>query len=122
MGSKTRLLIVDDDETIRRCLQLFLTNDFEVYVASDGQEGLELYNTHKTKIIITDLSMPIMDGDELCRKIRESDSTCKIYAMSGYNNILENSSQHNVGFDEFISKPFDYSKVVELVKQAEMEI
>ena len=122
MSSKTKLLIVDDDETIRHCLELYFKSDYEVYVAANGQEGLELYKLHKTKIIITDLAMPIMDGDELCRKIREFNSVCIIFAISGQGNLLAKSSQLNIGFDEFISKPFNFSEVVSLVKQAETEL
>ena len=122
MSSKTKLLIVVDDETIRRCLELYFKNDYEVYIAANGQEGLELYKLHKTKIIITDLAMPIMDGDELCRKIRAFNSVCIIFAISGKGNLLAKSSQLNIGFDEFISKPFNFSEVVSLVKQAETEL
>ena len=122
MSSKTKLLVVDDDDSIRRCLRLYLSKDFEIYSASNGKEALELYKLHKMKLIITDLEMPIMDGDQLCREIRELDLDCKIFATSGHHNMLANSSHANIGFTECITKPFKIEKVLTLIKQAEAEL
>ena len=119
---KTKLLVVDDDESVRTCLKRYLSKDFDVCAASDGKKALGLYEVHKPKIIITDLAMPIMNGDQLCREIRKLDLDCKIFAMSGCNNRLTNSSQINIGFTDFITKPFELAKILSLMKEVEAEL
>ena len=121
MKPKIKILIVDDDDSIRCCLELFLSRNYDTFVASNGKEGLELWKSNKAEVIITDIYMPIMDGNELCRKIRESDKHCKIFAMSGHNNLLEELSRMNIGFDEFINKPFELVMIQTLVEQTVAE-
>ena len=121
-ASKVKLLLVDDDHSMRHCLELFFLKDYNVYLASNGQDALELLKTHGAEIVLTDINLPIMDGAELCRKIRQIGLRCKIYAMSGDNNSLENLKAIDIGFDGFVNKPFDLVEVKELLRQGEEEL
>src|SRR5688500_6999815 len=70
-----RILVVDDEAQITRVLRRSLSaHHFEVRTAADGMSALELFTDLKPDLVITDLSMPDMDGIEVCRQIRKSSS------------------------------------------------
>ena len=122
MSKKTKVLVVEDDDSIRHCLELVLGCDFEVFSGNNGLDGLQLKLDHDIKIIITDLNMPIMDGDELCEKIRETDHECKIIALSGHNTLLDQSSKMNIGFNHFLNKPIKFDTVKSIIRISEQEL
>ena len=117
--TKTKLLIVDDDNNIRRCLELLFSRDYDVYLGADGLEGYKLWKENSIDIILTDLAMPHMTGEELCLKIREHDTKAKIFAVSGHHDLLNESSEVNIGFNDFINKPVNFEDLKTLVKNAE---
>ena len=66
------ILVVDDDEGIRNLISMVLTGEeYKVITANDGKEGFELYQKQHPDALITDGTMPVMDGYELARKIKE---------------------------------------------------
>ena len=68
------ILVVDDDKAIRDVLKDFLGRfTHKVVAAGDGKEGLNYFNSECFDLVITDITMPIMDGNELARAIRNSD-------------------------------------------------
>lgn len=80
------LLYVEDDKLIRNELVEILEDEVQqLYVASDGQEGLELYKKHKPDIILTDIRMPIMDGLAMSEQIISIDSNAQIIISSAFN-------------------------------------
>jgi two-component system, chemotaxis family, chemotaxis protein CheY len=78
------ILIVDDTENIRSLLSDLLSADHNILEASNGQEGLMVYEKYKPDLVITDLSMPIMSGIEMVRRIRSLSSEIKIIAHSTF--------------------------------------
>lgn len=106
IGKHYTILYVEDDEAIANVMSHIL-NLFcaKFYRASNGQEGLELYRRHKPDIIITDISMPIMDGIEMIRTIRQNDRHTPIMinsAFSDQNYLLESIY---LGVDRYTVKP-----------------
>jgi len=106
------VLIVDDEPDNRTIAKKVLTfSGAQVFTASDGAEGLELLTTIAPSFILLDLSMPVMDGWEMCKQVRANPATQHIplialtaHAMSGdRERVLEN------GFDGYIAKPFRLS-------------
>lgn len=80
---KVKLLFIEDDEIQRKELSTFLKRRVEkIYVAENGEEGLDKYKALKPDIIITDLRMPKMDGLEFVKKIREKSSDPNHYHNS----------------------------------------
>jgi putative two-component system response regulator len=104
-----RVLIVDDDEIALELLSAAITSaGYEVSTARDGCEALETLRTGLFRVVITDWEMPNMDGIELCRKIRERQSSSYVYVIlvtsrEGAHNVVEGLDS---GADDFISKPF----------------
>ena len=71
-GRQSRILVVDDEPQIGRVLRTGLkTHGYDVRVAADGLSALETFNDWHPDLVVTDLSMPNLDGLELCRRLRE---------------------------------------------------
>ncbi len=77
---------VEDDTSVRESLMRFLKRRFNtIYSAKDGAEGLDLYTEHKPDIIITDIQMPVMDGIDMSRRIKELNSEALIIVTTAFN-------------------------------------
>lgn len=70
--TRYRVLIVEDDEEIRRYIRSELDSDFRIYECTNGREGLETILKEKPDLVISDVMMPEMDGITLCRKIKQN--------------------------------------------------
>src|SRR5579884_2062216 len=72
MADRHRILIVDDEPQITRVLRTSLTSrGYDVRVAADGESAMDTFQDWRPDLVITDLSMPNMDGIELCRRVRQ---------------------------------------------------
>jgi CheY-like chemotaxis protein len=101
-----RILIVDDEKTHRHVLGNMLTKlGHTVDIADGPKAALALLDNQNYPIIITDLSMPDMDGAELCQKIRQTNTDSIIYALSGYLADYNAQKLEALGFDGFLCKP-----------------
>ena len=69
----TKILVVDDDRNICELLKLYLENDgYTVFVANDGQEAVEMFQSKAPELVLLDIMLPKMDGWQVCREIRFS--------------------------------------------------
>jgi CheY-like chemotaxis protein len=79
-----KILIIDDDDGMRRTIGRILESaGYEVLEAPNGRIGLDLFQTHAPRLVITDLLMPAKDGLETIREIRQTGMNAKIVATSG---------------------------------------
>ena len=112
------VLFVDDNESIRKLYQRLLekhVNNF--YIARNGHNGLELYKENKPDLVITDINMPIMDGLEMVREIKNIDPNAKIVVMSAYS-VKENFIESiNLGVDGYLMKPVEAKKLLSLIDE-----
>ena len=100
------ILTIDDEETIRNLFKCALSNSYTFVEASDGLEGLHMFESYNPDLIITDLSMPIMTGIELVKKVRASNTKVWIIAISAsFHNPEEKIRMFNVGADICLTKP-----------------
>lgn len=109
LTDKKSVLIIDDNAEIRNYLiQLFSQNYF-VYSAINGHEGLKLTKKHLPDIVISDIAMEVMDGLELCKKIKESEdlSHIPVILLTASNNPETHLQGITDGADDYITKPFD---------------
>ena len=117
------VLITDDDIYVAKSLHVLI--DWEVLGynnvmdAQNGEEALSLFNTHNFDVVITDIRMPIMDGVDLCRKIRETNSETIIIFLSAYEDFetVRMAIQYNV--TDYISKPVNAEKIKALSRTLE---
>lgn len=107
------VLVIDDEESVSRVLQLGLTRfGYEAKTAARGQEGLRLFGDEAFDLVITDILMPDMDGYEVARHIRGSDRPgTPIIAISGTPWLLKDDV-----FDHVLPKPFSLKTLAKIVK------
>jgi two-component system, OmpR family, KDP operon response regulator KdpE len=116
MNDKPRILVVDDEPQLTRVLRTGLkSRGFEVRVASDGLAGFEMFSDWQPELIITDLAMPIMDGLELCRRIR-SVSQVPILILSAKGEEHTKVEALDLGADDFVTKPFGIDELLARVR------
>lgn len=100
------ILYVEDDPFVRESLIRFLKRRFDtLYVGEEGQRGLDLFNEHKPDLVITDIQMPVMDGLEMCRHIRESDPEVPILITTAFNETSYLTRAIELGVDRYVKKP-----------------
>jgi len=122
MTHKT-ILIIDDEIDITTMLKrLFERKGYSVYTASDGNQGIEMFQKHAIDLVITDIIMPEKEGVEVIFELQKTNPECKIIAVSGggYLNPQDYlSTARELGVSATFSKPFDtqvlLSKVQELI-------
>ncbi len=97
---------VEDDTSVRESLMRFLKRRFNtIYSAKDGAEGLDLYTEHKPDIIITDIQMPVMDGIDMSRRIKELNSEALIIVTTAFNEKPYLEKAQDIGITEYLKKP-----------------
>jgi two-component system alkaline phosphatase synthesis response regulator PhoP len=130
MAEKKRILIVDDNHSLVLGAQLLLKqNDFDVSTAYDGAQGLEKALTEKPDLIILDINMPVMNGYEVCRRLRSEPDTARIpiIILSARGEVDEQKSAVVVGLQEvyegydlgannFLTKPVTAQELLDAVK------
>ncbi|WP_176560106.1 response regulator transcription factor [Brevibacillus dissolubilis] len=101
-----RVLFVEDDESIRFQFTRFLRRRVqEVYVAANGQDGLEMYREHLPDVVISDIRMPVMNGLELAKEIRAFHQHARLLFISAQDDDLFMEQIRALGEDNFIKKP-----------------
>ena len=101
-----RILIVDDEDLVRDTVKdILMMLGYDVELARNAKEALEIARKEYFPLIITDLMMPEIDGTQLCKQIREINETAVIYACSGYLTEVDSDQLKDVGFDGHLCKP-----------------
>jgi two-component system KDP operon response regulator KdpE len=106
-----KILIVDDEVQITRVLRTALsTQGYSLQVAANGVEGMDALHSWKPDLVITDVSMPEMDGVELCREIRAV-SQIPIIVLSVRNQDRVKIEALDAGADDYVTKPFSIQEL-----------
>ncbi|WP_445454538.1 response regulator transcription factor [Flavobacterium sp. 25HG05S-40] len=115
-----KILIVDDEPNIVMSLEYtFKKHNFEVFIARDGQEALDILKTQLPDIIILDIMMPLVDGFETLEHIKSNGQLqhCKVMFLSAKNKESDIEKGMALGADAYLTKPFSIKKVVEKVNE-----
>lgn len=113
------VVVMEDDTALRRYMKQRLSEYYNVYTAHDGQEGLELLSKYNPELVLTDLSMPQLDGFEVCRRIRADFKTSHIpvIVLSGQGNIDDTRARAiESGANMFLDKPVDMDFLLKQVR------
>jgi DNA-binding response OmpR family regulator len=107
VNARPLLLIVEDYADTRQMYAEFLSGSFEVLQAGDGREALALLETSVPALVITDLTLPGIDGFELVRQMREKASTSRVpvICLSGHLGRAHEQRAREVGCDRLLEKP-----------------
>lgn len=112
-----KILIVEDEIGIANFLQQGLEEEgYTVLVANDGKTGLELALSQKANIILLDWILPKMNGIEVCKLIRKTDTTTPIIFLTAKDTVQETIEGLKAGANDYIKKPFSFDELVERIK------
>ena len=111
--SEVTIVYAEDDIITRQEIARFLRRRVaEVYEADNGQDGLELIEKHQPDIVLTDIEMPVMNGIEMIKKVRdEFKSDRPIIVITGYDDDEHRTELANA----YVYKPIQYRKILELI-------
>ena len=110
------ILIVEDELRIRFLLRDYLMKeDFNVFEASNGEEGLFIFSTEKIDLVLLDIMMPIMDGLTMLEKLREV-STVPVILLTAKGEEEDKLQGYDYGADDYMTKPFSPKVVIAKVK------
>ncbi|MBP8639963.1 MAG: response regulator transcription factor [Oscillospiraceae bacterium] len=105
-------LIVEDDGNIAELLRLYLEKDgFDVIIASDGGNGVRLALSENPDVILLDIMLPVLDGWQVCRKVRET-SRVPIIMLTAKGETYDKVNGLEMGADDYIVKPFEIKELL----------
>ena len=112
MTNDFSILYIEDDNLTQKIIVNVLGKRFnEIFIASDGVEGIKLYHEKKPDIILSDISMPNLNGIEMTREIKRHNPKQKVALFTGYNDIVYLNKAINIGVDKYILKPLDTNQM-----------
>jgi DNA-binding response OmpR family regulator len=115
-----RILIAEDEPNIVTSLQFLLRkNEYEVRVARDGEEALQLVESFMPDLVLLDVMMPVRNGFDVCRKIRENPALrrIRIVMLTARGRDAERDEGLALGADAYMTKPFSTKELVAMVRQ-----
>lgn len=120
-SEKKNILVVDDEEIIREFLSEVLSEDFDVSLACDGGEAISKLSEGTYDLVITDMKMPNVPGDEVVKYVQQHQPDTPVIVISGYSSLYAASQSVSHGACAFLAKPFsiaDLSRTVAETLQA----
>ena len=114
------LLYVEDEEIIRDELVDFLETEAEIenlFVAKDGQEGLEMFKKHSPDIVVTDIKMPKLNGLKMSKSIKEISPNIPIIITTAFSDIEYFMESIEMKIDKYVTKPIDIEVLMESINQ-----
>ncbi len=117
----SKILIIEDEEPIRRVLVRILSDEdsgFEIQEASDGKKGIDLIKKESFDLVLCDIKMPKIDGIELLQRTRKTNTSLPFIMLTGHGNIETAVESMKLGAYDFISKPPDLNRLINSVRNA----
>jgi len=110
------ILICDDESDIRRILNIYLSGEgYRILEAEDGQKALEILGSESVQLVLMDVMMPVMDGIEATRRLRET-SSVPVILLTAKSEDADKILGLNIGADDYITKPFNPLEVIARVR------
>jgi DNA-binding response OmpR family regulator len=102
-----KIVVVDDDENIRKTFFLVLNKHYRVYLAKDGREVLDRFKKADIDLIIADYKLPLMNGVELVSELRKSGYRGDVILISAHPDMIEPDLLSRLSISHFFAKPLD---------------
>lgn len=100
------ILVIEDEESVSEVVKAYLEKEgYKVYCAAKGLEGIDLFNNIKFNLVILDLMLPDIDGEEVCKTLRRI-SDVYIFMLTAKATLSDKIEGLNIGADEYLPKPF----------------
>ena len=118
MTQQKRVLLVDDEVSIQRSLSSLLrSRGYVVDVAPSGESALKAISDRPPDLVLLDLGLPLLDGGEVCRRVRDV-SPVPIIILTARNNETEKVSLLDIGADDYVTKPFSPAELLARIRVA----
>ncbi len=104
---KKKVVVVDDDKSIRKTFFLILDSDYRVFLAKDAEDALQRFKKAKIDLIITDLKLPHLNGLEMIKKFRESGYKGEVILISAFPDLVDPEELGRLAIGHFFIKPLD---------------
>jgi DNA-binding response OmpR family regulator len=112
-----KLLVVEDEISILNFLKPSLENEFyNVDIATDGEEGLAMALNNNYDLIILDIMLPKMNGDEICQALRTIKNDVPVIMLSAIAEAKKKVELFNCGADDYVTKPFSFEELLARIK------
>ena len=117
MTPQRKVLVVDDEENIRRLLRSMLGNKYIVLEAKDGKAAIDIARSQKPDIILMDIMMPNMDGYTACHTIKQDPASkmIPVIMVTAVGQELNKKLAQEMGADGYITKPFSQQTLVDTI-------
>jgi DNA-binding response OmpR family regulator len=118
-----KLLIVDDEAHIRMLIEQTLEDledeGVELLIASNGQEALDTITTEEPSLVFLDVMMPIMNGMEVCKKVKKEFGLSNVYIvlLTAKGQELDRKKGLDMGADRYMTKPFDPDEMLDIARE-----
>jgi DNA-binding response OmpR family regulator len=113
------ILVVEDDPRMQRVLQrMFLSENYDVVTAGDGQKGLELFRSCRPIAVVLDLILPHISGRELCQKFQTISADTPVIVVSAIAEVVDKVLLLELGADDYVTKPFSPRELMARVQAA----
>jgi two-component system response regulator RegX3 len=112
----TRILIVEDEASFSEALEFLLAKEgFEVAVAEDGRQAIDMFNAQGADLILLDLMIPVVSGVEVCRSIR-THSQVPIIMLTAKDAEIDKVVGLEIGADDYVTKPYSSRELIARIK------
>ncbi|MCL4270873.1 MAG: response regulator [Anaerolineales bacterium] len=111
------ILIVEDTELNVDLLRQLLEEEYNLLVANDGEQGVAMALEHKPDLVLMDFSLPVLDGYEATRRIREGLTSTPIIGLSAHAMESHKQKAHDAGCDDYLTKPIHDELLFEMLNK-----
>lgn len=119
----TKILLVEDEDSIRKFVKINLEREnYEVFEAASGEEGLEIARKEEPEIVVLDIMLPGIDGFEVCRVLRNEFPELGIIMLSAKSEDLDKIMGLQYGCDDYLTKPFNPTELSLRIKSLERRL
>lgn len=117
--SPCRVLVIEDQQVLLRYLELMLKRaGYDVVVATNGRQGIQILETDSIDLVLTDFRMPILDGLDVLRYVQQSRQPVPVVLMTAYGAPGVANEALRLGAFAYIPKPFEFEELVQILQQA----
>ena len=112
-----KILIIEDDEKIVSFLKKGLVEEcYVVYSATNGDEGLYLASVNEYDLILLDIQLPVKDGIEVCKSLRDSNNQTPIIMLTAKDSIEDKIKGLDIGANDYLAKPFSFAELLARIR------
>ncbi|SKC83314.1 response regulator transcription factor [Maledivibacter halophilus] len=116
MNEQFKILVIEDEEKILNVIEAYLKNEgYTIYKAKNGLEGLNIFKSSSPHLVVLDLMLPGLSGEEICKNIRSS-SDIPVIMLTAKTNEKSKLEGFSLGADDYVTKPFSPRELVERVR------